>query len=131
MITAGDVNVDRLETSISFLESKWPAYENAYMNWEATLLSKDSEHDLSSMQRDYYAVWKDYQDNLVKFKSLLRNNRDQKQTPHNVGNANNTGKLMLPTFSQATVLTLSHSLINFKHKSAIEMILNLLPNYST
>ena len=78
VITAGDVNVDRLETSISFLESKWPAYENAYMNWEATLLSKDSEHDVSSVQRDYYAVWKDYQDNLVKFKSLLRNNRDQK-----------------------------------------------------
>ena len=28
----------------------------------------------------------------------MRNNRDQKQTPHNVGNANTTGKLKLPHF---------------------------------
>lgn len=70
-------DVDRLETSISFLESKWPVYEEAYMRLENALIQEGSDEDSSTSQADYYAVWDEYQNNLVKFRSHLRSTKPE------------------------------------------------------
>lgn len=72
-VISSDVDKFKLETSISFLESKWPGYDQAYMALEAAIISDGTGIALSSVQEDYYAVWENYQNNLVKFKSCLQN----------------------------------------------------------
>ena len=82
-VVASDVvDIDKLETSIEFLESKWPGYEQAYLELEAATITDGSE--LGNVEDDYYSVWDNYQQQLVNFKVHLRSLKDKtsKQASH-------------------------------------------------
>lgn len=102
IISSETIDIDKLATSISFLERKWPGYEEAYMTLEASIIASDTVSDMSSEQEEYYAVWDNYQDNLAKFKSRLRNLGENSTTVAPRVGAVATPKLpiiKLPTFS--------------------------------
>lgn len=83
VIAGTPIDTDILETSISFLETKWPVYEQCYMKYEEALITEKGEAELTSAQEAYYAVWEDYQNKLVQFKSKLRSAKSQTTTTQN------------------------------------------------
>lgn len=104
VISNETVDKDELETSISFLESKWPGYEHAYMNLEAVVIIEGTDTELKSAQEDYNKVWDNYRANLVKFKSCLRNISEHGDNPslHEAISAPSKERLKLPTIKLPT-----------------------------
>ena len=99
MIGKPTVDPQEAETTITFLETKWNRYDEAYNNYEAAMLEEDGkEEDIEKAQVEYYQLRSTCQHNIGKLRTLLTANKTPTVTPTSVVKPK-LPSIQLPTFS--------------------------------